>query len=171
ALYGWQGYCIQDQGNTQCRTDSNVMTIPFADVWVTDQLNKTRPQLFEDAVQQDEDLNPLAKPNPPHDPKIYAGAILCLLCGGAAFVLAIVRTTFYQYFQDDYYARGLLASGATTLALLLLAQSSIMYQNAVQQLNVEYPHLEATEGPCMTVIGVAFTSYFIASCIFMHGFL
>jgi hypothetical protein len=72
-------------------------------------------------------------------------------------------------YQDIYYTRGFLAAGCTVLALLLVILSSLMYQEAVDQLNKEYPHLIASEGPCMIMIGVAFASFMMASYCLLRG--
>lgn len=55
------------------------------------------------------------------------------------------------------------------LSLLLLILSSIMYGNAVEQLNLEYPHLIASEGPALTMIGVCFASFTIAAYSLLRG--
>ncbi|KAI7859228.1 hypothetical protein BDC45DRAFT_432862 [Circinella umbellata] len=170
AIYvGWQGYCITERdGNTSCHTDDGVMMMPF-DVTIAEKFNETYPELFKDPVEQDPDLNPASQPNPPHNPKIYAASVLCLLCGGAATTIGFVWTLLYPQFQDKYYSRGFLAWGAGVLALLLVAQSSIMYENGIDELNIVYPHLEAVIGPCMVLTGMAFASFIISGYTFLHG--
>ncbi|KAF7727640.1 hypothetical protein EC973_007298 [Apophysomyces ossiformis] len=132
-------------------------------------LNDTYPRLLKDPIEQDASLNPLATPTPLHNPKIFPAGVLCLLCGGAALLIGIARTAFYRYVQDEHYSRGFLAWGASALSLLLVAQCSIMYQNGVQELNTVYPHLEATEGPGLPMIGVAFAAFTLAGFTYMHG--
>ncbi|KAI9492883.1 hypothetical protein BDB00DRAFT_764656 [Zychaea mexicana] len=166
---GWQGYCITDRGGiTSCRTDDGVMMMPF-DVTIPEKFNETFPELFTDEIEQDPDLNPASQPNPPHNPKIYPASVLCLLCGGAATLIGLVWAILYPRFQDQYYSRGFLAWGAAVLALLLVAQSSIMYENGVDQLNLVYPHLEAVRGPCLVLSGMAFACFAISGYTYLHG--
>ncbi|KAI7868697.1 hypothetical protein BDF14DRAFT_1789893 [Spinellus fusiger] len=166
-LYGWGAYCEQTP-QWQCVSDSSVMVVPF-DVHVTARLNATYPSLFKDAVAQDSSLDPLAAPNPPHDPKISVAAILCLLCGGVGFALALTRAMFYRYYQDQYYSRGFLCWAAAVFALLLIAECTIMYGDAADELTVTYPHLVATQGPGLSMVGVAFASFVISGYSFMQG--
>lgn len=72
-------------------------------------------------------------------------------------------------YQDEYYTRGFLAAGSAVLSLLLLVLSSIMYQNAIEELNLEYPHLIATQGPAMTMVGVSFAAFSLASYVLLRG--
>ncbi|KAG1056759.1 hypothetical protein G6F46_005156 [Rhizopus delemar] len=167
AYYGWRGYCIEDKGIT-CYKDDGVLVVPL-DVSISDNLNITYPQLFKDEIAQDENLNPGAAANPPHDPKIYPAAVICLICSGTLLVLAIYRVYRPQQYQDEHYTRGFLAAASTVLALLLVALSSVMYQNATEQLNETYPHLVASQGPCMILLGVAFASFFLASIALLRG--
>ncbi|KAI9357455.1 hypothetical protein BD770DRAFT_322095 [Pilaira anomala] len=163
--YGWQGYCLEDV-NLNCYNDRKVMVVPF-DVAISNQLNASYPELFLDARPQDEELNPEATPSPAHDPKIYPAAVLCLLCSAALLGLCILRIC--SNYQDEFHTRGFLASGSAVLSLLLLILSSIMYQNAIEQLNLEYPHLVASQGPAMTMIGVSFAAFTIASYALLRG--
>ncbi|KAI7882673.1 hypothetical protein K492DRAFT_144851 [Lichtheimia hyalospora FSU 10163] len=166
---GWQGYCTEESTNdVKCYTDDGVMMMPF-DVNIAEKFNETYPHLFADPVEQDPDLNPEAQPNPPHNPKIYAGSILCLLSGGAAAVVGIAWWIYYPQFQDKNYSRGFLAWMAAVLSLLLVAQSAIMYQNGIEQLNLVYPHLEAIQGPNLALAGVAFACFIIAGYTYLHG--
>ncbi|KAL0089772.1 hypothetical protein J3Q64DRAFT_1730070 [Phycomyces blakesleeanus] len=164
--YGWRGYCINDK-TWQCKTDDSMMVVPF-DVAVSDMLNGTYPELFENAIPQDPDLNPLAGPNPPHDPKIFAAAVLCLLCGGSGLTLGLLRT-MGRGFEDKHYGRGFLCCAAAVLALLLVAECSVMYANAATQLTREYPQLIATQGPGLPMMGVAFGSFVLAGFCFLQG--
>lgn len=182
--YGWQGYCIQDV-TLNCQQDRSVMIVPFGknsmhhifincsilfiDVSIVDHLNSTYPQLFEDEITQDTDLNPGAAPNPPHDPKIYPAAVLCLLCSAALLLFCIMRVAVPHRYQDEYYTRGFLAMGACILALLLLILSSVMYQSAITQLNLAFPHLVATQGPGMPMIGCAFAAFTLAGFVLLRG--
>lgn len=59
--------------------------------------------------------------------------------------------------------------GSCILALLLLVLSSVMYQSAITQLNLAYPHLIATQGPGMIMIGCAFTAFTLAGYILLRG--
>ncbi|KAI8056305.1 uncharacterized protein B0P05DRAFT_479135 [Gilbertella persicaria] len=167
AYYGWQGYCIQEADIT-CYSDRSVMIVPF-DVSIVSQLNTTYPRLFQDKIEQDTDLNPGAAPNPPHDPKIYPAAVLCLLCSATLLVFCILRVTVPHRYRDEHYTRGFLAWGSALLALLLLILSSTMYQNAIDQLNRAYPHLIASQGPGMTMIGCAFASFALAGYFLLRG--
>ncbi|KAI8143879.1 hypothetical protein BJV82DRAFT_609747 [Fennellomyces sp. T-0311] len=165
----WQGYCVTDRaGETHCKTDDGVMMMPF-DTTITGLFNGTYPELFQDAVELDPDLYPGAQPNPPHNPKVYPAAVMCLLCGGAAMTIGLFWTALYPRFQDKYYSRGFLAWAAAILALLLVAQSSLMYENGVDELNLVYPHLEAEGGPCIVLTGVAFAAFAIAGYTYLHG--
>ncbi|KAG0166253.1 hypothetical protein DFQ30_007412 [Apophysomyces sp. BC1015] len=166
-LYGLQGYCVLDK-TTNCVSDDGVMIVPF-DVMVSNMLNATYPRLVEDAIEQDQNLNPLATPTPLHNPKLFPAIVMCLICGGAAFLIGVARTAFYRYVQDEHYSRGFLAWGSAVLSLLLVAECSVMYQNGVKELNVVYPHLEATEGPGRPITGVAFAAFAIAGYTYMHG--
>lgn len=139
------------------------------DVAITNHLNGTYPRLFTDAIEQNEDLNPAAKPNPPHDPKIYPAAVLCLLCSATLQLFCVMRITVPHRYQDEYYTRGFLAWGSAVLALLLLIISSVMYENAVDELNKVYPHLIASVGPGMIMIGCSFASFAIAGYFLLRG--
>lgn len=44
-----------------------------------------------------------------------------------------------------------------------------MYQNGVMELNVTYPNLEASEGPGITLMGIAFMVFTISSYSYLHG--
>ncbi|KAI9319806.1 hypothetical protein BX666DRAFT_1916482 [Dichotomocladium elegans] len=169
AIYaGWQGYCIERSvGDISCYSDSRIMTMPF-DVTVVNMFNGTFPALFQDPAEQDSDLNPMALPNPPHDPKIYPASVLCLLTSGASVAAGIVFVLRYPRYQDKYFSRGFLAWGSAVLALLLLAQSTLMYQNGVKELNLVYPHLEAVVGPNLTLVGVAFACFAVAGYLLLH---
>ncbi|KAI9023673.1 hypothetical protein CLU79DRAFT_747689 [Phycomyces nitens] len=166
-VYGWRGYCIESKSVVDCKTDDSMMVVPF-DVAVSDMLNATYPSLFENAIPQDSDLNPLAGPNPPHDPKIFPAAVLCLLCGGAGLTLGVLRTVRHG-FEDKHYSRGFLCCAAAVLALLLVAECSVMYANAATQLTREYPQLIATQGPGLPMMGVAFGSFVLAGFCFLQG--
>lgn len=139
------------------------------DVSITTQLNSSYPYLFTDPVSQDESLNPGSIPTPAHDPKIYPAAVLCLLGSAYLLVLCFMRVCTPHRYQDEYYTRGFLAAGSSVLALLLLVLSSIMYQNAITELNLEYPHLIASQGPGMTMIGACFAAFFLASYLLLRG--
>ncbi|KAI9484143.1 MAG: hypothetical protein EXX96DRAFT_166689 [Benjaminiella poitrasii] len=165
--YGWQAYCIQDQ-QLKCVNDRNIMKVPF-DVSIVNHLNSSYPQLFTDEIEQNENLNPGAAPNPPHDPKIYPAAVLCLICSAALLVLCVLRVAWTGHYQDTHYTRGFLAWGSAMFALLLLILSSVMYQNAVTQLNLAYPHLVASQGPGMPMIGCAFTAFALAGFFLLRG--
>lgn len=167
AYYGWIGYCIQDS-NLECYRGDDVLVVPL-DVSISDSLNATYPQLFQDEITQDEDLNPGSAANPPHNPKIYPAAVMCLICSASLLVLSVYRIYKPQQYLDEHYTRGFLAAASTVLALLLLALSSVMYQNAIEQLNETYPHLVATQGPCMIMIGMAFACFFLASIALLRG--
>lgn len=95
--------------------------------------------------------------------------MLCLLSGGGAWVVGALCMVFYRRFSDTHYARGFLAWGAAILALLLLAESSVMYQSGVSDLNTMYPHLVAEEGPGIPMIGVAFAIFVISGYTYLHG--
>ncbi|GAA5794822.1 hypothetical protein HPULCUR_000169 [Helicostylum pulchrum] len=165
--YGWQGYCVEDT-ELKCYADRSMMVVPF-DVVITTQLNESYPELFTDPITQDEALNPASTPSPAHDPKIYHAAVLCLICSSVLLGLCLLRTCSPYSYQDEYHSRGFLASGATVLALLLLILSSIMYENATEQLNLEYPHLIASIGPALTMIGVGFACFTIAAYSLLRG--
>ncbi|OBZ82625.1 hypothetical protein A0J61_09325 [Choanephora cucurbitarum] len=167
AYYGWQGYCLEDNG-IDCQNDRSVMLVPF-DVAIVNQLNTTHPRLFKDKIEQDTSLNPGAGPNPPHDPKIYPAAVLCLLCSAALLVTCAMRVVVPNKYQDEHYTRGFLAWGSAVLALLLLVLSSVMYQGAIEQLTLAYPHLIASQGPGMTMIGCAFASFVLAGYFLSRG--
>ena len=144
---------------------------PWLDVSISNSLNITYPRLFTDAISPDTDLNPGAAPNPAHDPKIFPAAVLCLLCSGVSLFLGIWKWYQPHKYADQHYTRGFLAASSAVLALLLIALSSVMYQNAVYELNVMYPNLVASEGPSMIMVGVAFGSFFIASIGLLRGVL
>jgi hypothetical protein len=122
-----------------------------------------------DAVAQDSSLNPDAAPTPSHDPKIYPASVLCLLASATLVGLCILRIIQPLRYGDKYYTRGFLAAASAILALLLTILSSVMYQNAITELNLAYPHLIATQGPAMTMIGVAFCSFFLAAVCLLRG--
>lgn len=134
-------------------------------------LNGTYPRLFKDEIQQDESLNPGSAPNPAHDPKIFPAAVLCLLCSAACLVFCFYRVMLPHKYQDEYYTRGFLAWGSAILALLLTILSSVMYENAVDQLNLTYPHLIASTGPGMAMIGCSFASFALAGYFLMRGWM
>ena len=46
-----------------------------------------------------------------------------------------------------------------------------MYQDAVDQLNLAYPHLIATTGPGITMIGCSFASFALAGYFLMRGWM
>lgn len=139
------------------------------DVAIVNQLNSTYPRLFKDKIEQDTSLNPGASENPPHDPKIYPAAVLCLLCSSALLVTCMMRFLVPHKYQDEHYSRGFLAWGASVFALLLLILSCVMYQNAVEQLNLAYPHLVASEGPGIIMIGCAFASFTLSAFVLSRG--
>lgn len=72
-------------------------------------------------------------------------------------------------YQDEYYTRGFLAAGSAVLSLLLLVLSSIMYQDAIEELNLEYPNLIATQGPAMTMVGASFAAFCLAAYVLLRG--
>ncbi|CEG70138.1 hypothetical protein RMATCC62417_06087 [Rhizopus microsporus] len=168
AYYGWRGYCIDDR-QTNCY-GHDVLVVPL-DVSISSSLNITYPRLFTDAISPDTDLNPGAAPNPAHDPKIFPAAVLCLLCSGVSLFLGLWKWYQPHKYADQHYTRGFLAASSAVLALLLVALSSVMYQNAVYELNVMYPNLVASEGPSMIMVGVAFGSFFIAAIGLLRGVL
>lgn len=135
---------------------------------ISNQLNATYPRLFKDEIEQDTDLNPGANPNPPHDPKIYPASVLCLLAGATLLIFCIWKVMSRHYF-DEFYTRGFLASAGAVLSLLLLILSVVMYQEAVKQLNLAFPNLVATQGPCITLIGIAFMCFSLASFVLLRG--
>lgn len=139
------------------------------DVSISTQLNGSYPYLFADPVTQDVALNPEATPTPAHDPKIFPAAVLCLLSSATLVVFCFMRVCTPHRYQDEYYTRGFLAAGSAVLSLLLVVLSSTMYQNAITELNLEYPNLIATQGPAMTMIGVCFASFFLASYVLLRG--
>ncbi|KAF1801707.1 hypothetical protein V8B55DRAFT_1473341 [Mucor lusitanicus] len=165
--YGWQGYCIED-AKLDCYSDRSVMLVPF-DTAIVNHLNGTYPRLFTDEIQQDADLNPGAAPNPSHDPKIFPAAVLCLLCSAACLVFCFYRVLTPHKYQDEHYTRGFLACGSAILALLLTILSNVMYQDAVEQLNMAYPHLTASTGPGMPMIGCSFAAFSLASYFLLRG--
>lgn len=134
-------------------------------------LNDTYPRLFKDEIQQDESLNPGSASNPAHDPKIFPAAVLCLLCSAACLVFCFYRVMLPHKYQDEYYTRGFLAWGSAVLALLLTILSSVMYEDAVDQLNLTYPHLIASTGPGMAMIGCSFASFALAGYFLMRGWM
>lgn len=131
--------------------------------------NETYPQLFTDEVELDQDLYPLAAPNPVHNPKVFAASVLCLLCSGAALVIGLLVIVMGYRFPDTHYSRGFFAWAAAVLALLLIAQSCVLYQNGAQMLNLTYPHLIASLGPGLPMIGVAFACFVLAGFAYLHG--
>ncbi|KAI7903579.1 uncharacterized protein BX663DRAFT_485708 [Cokeromyces recurvatus] len=165
--YGWQAYCIEDH-EVKCVSDRSVMIVPF-DVSIVNQLNATYPSLFLDVIEQNDSLNPGASPNPPHDPKIFPAAVLCLICSAALLVLCVIRIILPGRYQDEYYSRGFLAWGASMFTLLLLILSSVMYQGAIKQLNLAYPHLIAIQGPGMAMIGFGFAAFTLAGFLLTRG--
>ncbi|KAI8988308.1 hypothetical protein BDF20DRAFT_814475 [Mycotypha africana] len=167
--FGWQAYCVQESNQPMaCYNDRSIMVVPF-DVSVSNQLNETYPRLFIDKVEQDEALNPGASPNPPHDPKIYPAAVLCLICSAILLVCCLYRVTYPSRYQDEYFTRGFLALVSAVFALLLVILSTVMYSDAVDQLNRAYPHLQATEGTGLPMIGCAFAAFTIAGFILLRG--
>ncbi|KAL7323983.1 hypothetical protein PS15p_210564 [Mucor circinelloides] len=165
--YGWQGYCIEDV-KLECYSDRSVMRVPF-DTAIVNHLNNTYPRLFTDEIPQDADLNPGAAPNPSHDPKIFPAAVLCLLCSASCLAFCFYRVLSPHTYQDEHYTRGFLACGSAVLALLLTILSSVMYEDAVEQLNLTYPHLLATTGPGMPMIGCSFAAFCLASYFLLRG--
>jgi hypothetical protein len=139
------------------------------DVAIVNHLNSTYPRLFTDEIEQNEDLNPGAKPNPPHDPKIFPAAVLCLLCSATLLVFCVMRIALPHRYQDEYYTRGFLAWGSAVLALLLVILSSVMYEEAIDQLNRTFPHLVASQGPGMAMIGCSFASFAISGYVLLRG--
>lgn len=125
--------------------------------------------MFENPVELDQDLYPLAQPNPVHNPKVYAASMLCLLSGGAAFVVGLLVILLGYRFPDTHYSRGFFAWGASVLALLLIAQSCVLYQDGAEMLNLTYPYLIASLGPGLPLIGVAFACFTIAGFAYLHG--
>lgn len=122
-----------------------------------------------DAITQDASLNPDSAPTPSHDPKIYPASVLCLLASATCILFCVLRITQPLHYSDKYYSRGFLAAGSAVLALLCTILSSAMYQDAITELNLEYPHLIATQGPAMTMIGVAFCSFFLGAVCLLRG--
>ncbi|KAI9247220.1 hypothetical protein BY458DRAFT_590886 [Sporodiniella umbellata] len=170
AYYGWVGYCVDEKGSTVCDRGSELLVVPL-DVAISDQLNSTHPELFKEPVSQDNALNPGSAPNPPHNPRIYPAAVMCLLSSSLLLALGAYRVYKPQNYLDEHYTRGFLAAASTVFGLLLIALSSVMYQNAIEQLNLTYPHLTASQGPGMPMIGMAFACFFLASIALLRGVL
>jgi hypothetical protein len=132
-------------------------------------LNDTYPYLFTDAETPDSSVYPETVAQPTHDPRIFAACILCLICSGAAMVIGMCKILFYTHIQDASYTRGFLGVGASVLSLLLVAESTVMYKNGVNYLNLIYPNLQATEGPGITMIGISFMVLFLSSMAYLQG--
>lgn len=128
--------------------------------------NTTFPELFTDFVTPEIS----ADPDPPHDPKIYVASVLCLLLSGASTVFCILKFIHRTKFQDDiHFNRGFLVAGSCACALLLIALCTVIYSNAVIQLNSTYPHITASLGPCVSMIGASFMVFFMSSVISLQG--
>lgn len=129
--------------------------------------NATYPELFTDSVAEDDGAT---EPDPPHDPKIFAACVLCLLLSGVSIVLYVLKFIHRKKFQDEiYFNRGFLLAGSSACALLLIALCTVIYSNAVNHLNSTYPHLSADLGPCVTMIGVSFMVFLIAAVLLLQG--
>jgi hypothetical protein len=143
-----------------------------SDVNMVSLFNATYPQLFLNSTPQDQNYDPFARPDPPHNSKIYVASVLCLLGAGGSVILCIIKFIYrrtYTGFQDTYYSRGLLSAFAGCTSLLMVALCSVMYPNAVTQLNLTYPNIIVTLGPCVTMIGAAFMVFFLASTCLLRG--
>ncbi|ORZ10204.1 hypothetical protein BCR42DRAFT_114191 [Absidia repens] len=134
-------------------------------------LNETYPSLFTDHVTLDEAIYPMSVAQPNHDPRIFAACVLGLICGGAAVAIGLAKITFYTYVHDASYLRGFCAMMAAVVSLLLVAETTLMYQSGIDSLNLLYPHLRATAGPGMTMMGIALMVFFLSSLSYMNGCL
>lgn len=132
-------------------------------------LNSTFPDLFSDETTLDEAVYPSSVAQPSHDPRILAAGIICLICSGAAVAIGFCKIIFYTHVQDKSYMRGFCALGASVIALLLVAQTYVMYHNGVEMLNLKYPNQQATEGPGMIMVGIAFMVFFLSSVAYLQG--
>ncbi|KAI8330770.1 hypothetical protein BC941DRAFT_404470 [Chlamydoabsidia padenii] len=169
ASFGLLGYCLQEQQTGwTCYRDDAVKMIPFL-VTVPNLMNDTYPHLFMDPVTLPEGVYPLAVAQPNHDPRILAGCIICLICGGAAVSLGVGKIV--GYVQDASYLRGFMAMMAAVVALLLVAETTIMYHGGVELLNLLYPHLYATEGPGITMVGISLLLFGLSSAAYLQGCL
>ncbi|ORX51233.1 hypothetical protein DM01DRAFT_261874 [Hesseltinella vesiculosa] len=171
ATFALFGYCVQEQNKPiHCVHDESVKLLPFA-VTVANTLNDTYPYLFLNANTLDENVHPDSVAMPSHDPKIFAAIILTLLCSGCAFLIGIAKMIFYAHVEDESYTRGFFALGSAILALLLVAETTVMYQVGVDLLNLLYPNLVASAGPGIIMIGIAFAVLFLASLAYLQGCL
>ncbi|KAI8089143.1 uncharacterized protein BX664DRAFT_296659 [Halteromyces radiatus] len=168
ATFGLLGFCIEQNHELNCQRDDAVKLIPFA-VTVPTVLNDTYPNLFTDAITPDSGVYPQTVAQPSHDPRILAASILCLICGGAAILIGLCKVVFYTHFQDESYTRGFCAMAASVMSLLLVAETVVMYQNGAAELNLIYPHLQATLGPGMTMIGISLLVFFLSSVAYLQG--
>ncbi|KAI8327782.1 hypothetical protein BC941DRAFT_364360 [Chlamydoabsidia padenii] len=170
ATFALLGYCVEQGTPSQiiCQRDDAVRPIPFA-VTVPNLLNDTYPHLFTDTVTLDSAVYPSSVAQPNHDPRIMAAGIICLICGGAAVAIGFCKIFFYTRVQDESYIRGFCSLGAAVVALLLVAETYVMYHNGVDMLNLLYPHLKATVGPGMPMIGISFLVYFLSSLAYLQG--
>jgi hypothetical protein len=132
-------------------------------------LNNTLPSLFLDPVTLPEGVFPLAVAQPNHDPRIFAGCIICLICSGLAVALGAGKILWYV--QDSSYLRGFMAMMAAVVALLLVAETAIMYHGGVELLDRTYPHLLATEGPGITMMGTSLLLFGLSSAAYLQGCL
>ncbi|KAI8058952.1 uncharacterized protein B0P05DRAFT_575021 [Gilbertella persicaria] len=127
--FGLFSYCVQENDKIQRSVNDAVMTVPF-EFEVIHLLNSTYPQLFADQNTIDTDLNSGGEETVPHDPKMYAAFVLCLMSSGTCLALSIYkfleRNKVHGY-QDIYFSRGFLTLSAALLALLLITLSSTMY--------------------------------------------
>ncbi|SAL98961.1 hypothetical protein [Absidia glauca] len=167
--FGLLGYCLHgNAAGWTCHQDDAVKMIPFL-VTVPTLLNDTHPSLFVDPVTLPEGVYPLAVAQPNHDPRIFAGCIICLICGGLAVALGAGKILWYV--QDTSYLRGFMAMMAAVVALLLIAETTIMYHGGVELLNLTYPHLLATEGPGITMMGTSLLLFGLSSAAYLQGCL
>ncbi|ORZ13999.1 hypothetical protein BCR42DRAFT_329922 [Absidia repens] len=168
ATFGLLGYCTEQASHITCQRDDAVKLMPFMET-VPNILNDTYPNLFTDSETPDADVYPESVAQPNHDPRIMAACILCLICGGAAMAIGICKIVFYTRVQDESYTRGFCALGAAVVALLLVAETTVMYSNGIDFLNMMYPNLQATAGPGMILVGIAFMVFFLSSMAYLQG--
>ncbi|KAI9299603.1 hypothetical protein BJ944DRAFT_172146 [Cunninghamella echinulata] len=166
--FGMLGYCIQEKDTLQCIKDDTVKMNPNIET-IPGLLNDTYPYLFTDAVTLDADAYPNSVSQPRHDPKIFPAAILAIICGGCSIIIGLLKVLFYHKVQDEHLSRSFFAWGAAVLSLLLIALTSVKYDEGNELLNLVYPHLNATLGPCTFMVGVSFAAFFLSGLSYMEG--
>jgi hypothetical protein len=141
------------------------------DIATSEYLNTTFPAWFQDAETPDQDTTPLAAPSPPHDVNLTASMSISTGCAIIAVLCQLARSIRGLNYRDVYYTRAFIMAFATVHSLLSMALSLLIFENGCQELETVYPHIQTRKGPCLAMVGTAFGTFLIATCLFFQNFL